>query len=277
MDEKAFSSIDFVSQCLQDEEKFKGFNSVLKRVVKPGDAVLDVGTGSGILALIAASRKPKSICALEFDPYIARSAQQNLDANGYSDIAQVVTGDARTYRFNKGSKFNVVIMEMLTVGMIDEFQIQAINNLHKQGVVSKGTTFVPARQETFITVAEVDFNLYKFTMKMVLHLWNYYHKIGRKELSTKMLLSDIDFKKETNERFSKTIRIPIRVNGTINAIILSSRAVVGTNIYLEDTKSLNPPVAIPLPDYQVKRGQIVSLKIEYIFGHGFQNFKATLL
>jgi ribosomal protein L11 methyltransferase len=51
----------------------------------PG-CVLDVGTGSGILAMAAKLRGAKSVVANDIDPDSIRVAQENLDANGISGI-----------------------------------------------------------------------------------------------------------------------------------------------------------------------------------------------
>jgi ribosomal protein L11 methyltransferase len=50
----------------------------LERLVKPGDHVLDVGTGSGILALAAVSLGASRVVAVEVDPEAARVAAENF-------------------------------------------------------------------------------------------------------------------------------------------------------------------------------------------------------
>lgn len=276
-DDKAFSSIDFVGQCLLDEEKAIGFRTVLNRVIKPIDNVLDMGTGSGILALMAAAAGAQKVTALEFDPVIATIAKKNIEKNGYAGKIEVVTTDARTHKFEPGTAFDVVIMEMLTAGMVDEFQVQAANNLHERGVVTSKTIFVPARQETYISLANVDFSINGFAMDMVIHLWKYFSMPRVEPLSELVLLSSVNFSKKIVERFSNRISIPIQTSGLINAVILSSRAVVGEGIFLENTKSLNPSVAIPIPERIVRTGEELALKIEYTYGHGYQNLTARIV
>ncbi len=60
--------------------------------VNPGDSVLDIGTGSGIQAITAASTASKVI-AVDVNPEAVRFARENVGCNGVEDIVTVVEGD----------------------------------------------------------------------------------------------------------------------------------------------------------------------------------------
>jgi predicted RNA methylase len=171
MSETAFSSLDLVGQCMADRVRSEQFDLAIRSVVQPHQTVIDVGTGSGLLALFAARAGARRVIAIEYDEYIAEVARENVRNNGYQDVIEVIEADARDCRFEPGSSFDVVITEMLTTGMIDEFQVQAINNLHRQGVVNASTIFIPCRQETFAALAHTEFEIYGLRMRMVRHLW----------------------------------------------------------------------------------------------------------
>jgi release factor glutamine methyltransferase len=63
---------------------------VLKKVVKPGDRVLEVGTGSGLIALTLASMGA-DVHASDIDPVACRCARENARANGVD--VQIIQGD----------------------------------------------------------------------------------------------------------------------------------------------------------------------------------------
>jgi len=67
--------------------------ALLERTIRPGDAVLDVGTGSGILALAAAKLGASRVLAIDLDPVAVRVAAENIERNGLSGIAQARGGD----------------------------------------------------------------------------------------------------------------------------------------------------------------------------------------
>ncbi|MCE4046992.1 MULTISPECIES: 50S ribosomal protein L11 methyltransferase [Bacillaceae] len=61
----------------------------LERIVKKGDAVIDVGTGSGVLSIAAAMLKAKSVLALDLDEVAVQSAKLNLKLNKVHETAHV--------------------------------------------------------------------------------------------------------------------------------------------------------------------------------------------
>lgn len=67
----------------------------LEGVVKPGQRVFDLGTGSGILA-IAAAKLGAKVDAVDLDSVAIRVAQENVDLNGVNDRVRVVRGDLGT-------------------------------------------------------------------------------------------------------------------------------------------------------------------------------------
>jgi len=54
----------------------------LEDVVQPGDAVLDVGTGSGVLAIVAAKLGATAILGTDIDPIAVQVARENAVING---------------------------------------------------------------------------------------------------------------------------------------------------------------------------------------------------
>lgn len=53
-----------------------------EKMVQAGDRVLDVGTGSGILAILAARLGASSVIGLDIDPVAVDVARQNIERNG---------------------------------------------------------------------------------------------------------------------------------------------------------------------------------------------------
>ena len=66
--------------------------AAIERECARGDAVLDVGTGSGILALAAARLGAASVDALDSDPDAVESAQENVRRNSLEGYVRVSRG-----------------------------------------------------------------------------------------------------------------------------------------------------------------------------------------
>jgi ribosomal protein L11 methyltransferase len=64
----------------------------LEQALQPGDVVLDVGTGSGILAISAAKLGAARIDALDIEPVAVRSTRENAERNGVGDRIRVELG-----------------------------------------------------------------------------------------------------------------------------------------------------------------------------------------
>ncbi len=278
MEDKAFSSIDLVGQCLIDSKRTKVFGDAIESTVKPHHIVLDSGTGSGIMALFAAQAGAKKIFAIEYDHYVAKMAKRNFGENGFGKKIKLLIGNAKNFIYPKNIHFDIVIMEMLTTGMIDEFQVQAINNLHNRKAVKANTIFIPQAQETYVSLAETDFNLYGFKIQMVQHLWEGFPGNKRcRVVSKKELLHKISFNSLNNEFFNHIIDFKANTDITVNSIYLSSVTILTDKLKIKDTLSLNGPVVFPIKPFKVRKNQSVKLNISYKFGGGFKNLNVKLL
>jgi len=65
----------------------------LEKVVRRGDRVVDIGTGSGILAVAAAKLGASGVLAVDLDPVAVSSARENVRLNGLEDRVTVMESD----------------------------------------------------------------------------------------------------------------------------------------------------------------------------------------
>ena len=71
--------------------------------------VLDIGTGSGVLAIAAALLGADKVVAIDTDPMACREARINVGLNGVSRKISIVAGDMTIL---KASKFDVVVANL---------------------------------------------------------------------------------------------------------------------------------------------------------------------
>ncbi len=74
--------------------------------IEPGDEVLELGTGNGIIPLLLGARPFRMLIALELQAGPAALARRNVAQNGLRDRVKVVRADLRSYR--PGRRFDVV-------------------------------------------------------------------------------------------------------------------------------------------------------------------------
>ena len=86
----------------------------LKKYVKPGDEVLDVGTGSGILSIIALKLSAGHALGTDLDPCVVSAVEENKAVNGIPEGA----------------------FDMLIGNIIDDRQVQERAGYEKYDIVT---------------------------------------------------------------------------------------------------------------------------------------------
>ena len=77
---------------LYEKALSEGRHEAVERVICPGARVVDLGTGSGILAIVAALAGAASVVALDTDPDAVRTAKLNVAANDCNAVVAVGHG-----------------------------------------------------------------------------------------------------------------------------------------------------------------------------------------
>jgi ribosomal protein L11 methyltransferase len=67
--------------------------SLLEKIVKPGMKVLDVGSGTGILAITAIKLGAKKAVAVDFDEVCLENCKENCAINNVENSVEVITGE----------------------------------------------------------------------------------------------------------------------------------------------------------------------------------------
>ena len=103
----------------------------LEKLVKPGMKVFDVGTGSGILSIIAAKLGAKDIQAVDYDDSVLKIVQENLEENHVENVISVAQSDLMQ---NVHGKANLVIANIVADIIIRLFD-QLDEHLEEDGTL----------------------------------------------------------------------------------------------------------------------------------------------
>ena len=71
-----------------------------------GKRILDMGSGTGVLAIVAAKLGAESVLAVEIDDMAEESVRENIELNAVADKVVSVCGDARAI---EGKEFDIVL------------------------------------------------------------------------------------------------------------------------------------------------------------------------
>jgi predicted RNA methylase len=168
-----WSNTDFPYMCLKDEVRTTAFRDAIRAVVRPGDVVVDVGAGTGILSFFAAEAGAAEVHAVEIDPVSAAALRRSIELNPHvADRVRVVEGDAAAADLPHG--VDVVLAEIIETGLLDEQQVPVLNALRRRGVITAATRLLPATYVTTLELVDADHRYYGFAIAAPKHEWPFY-------------------------------------------------------------------------------------------------------
>lgn len=107
---------------LNDHERNDAFAVALERRMKPGAHVLDIGSGTGLLAMMAAQAGAAKVTTCEVNPLLAEIARQLIDAHGMSDVITVVPKMSTDLVVGRDLErpADLIVSEIVDCGLIGE-------------------------------------------------------------------------------------------------------------------------------------------------------------
>jgi predicted RNA methylase len=270
-----FSSLLLVNECLLDEQRTRAFRAAIRQVVRPGDVVVDAGTGSGVLALFAAEAGAAKVYAVEVDERVVSTVRANVNASRYADTIEVVHADL--LRFRLDAPVDVVIMEMLDTGLIAELQAPALNALRSSGVIGPQTRVIPQQVSCHAELIEYDFEFYGFAMRHVVQARNAgVDQRVRRRLAKRIVYQELDLQSLVTSLVNHTAAICIDQSGSVNAVRLETHTLLCEGQALWETSDMNMPVIVPVPALGVERAELVWFSLSYTAGGGYDSLRLSV-
>ena len=128
----------------------EGYQEAIRRVVKPGDVVLDLGSGTGFMGLIACQAGARRVYAVE-PAYIIQMAKELAAANGYADRVEFI--QALSTQITLPEPVNVIVSDLHGALPFFEAGIRAIIDARRR-FLAPGGTLIPRREILWVAVAE---------------------------------------------------------------------------------------------------------------------------
>jgi precorrin-6B methylase 2 len=124
---------------LDDQVRTKAFLGAIRAAVRPGDVVLEIGTGTGILAVEAARAGARHVYAVE-QGRIATAAAEVLAANGVADRVDLLRGRSTTLELPE--RADVLVAEVIGNDPLGEDLLSTFRDAHRR-LLKKGARLVP--------------------------------------------------------------------------------------------------------------------------------------
>jgi SAM-dependent methyltransferase len=276
--QRIWSGSDFPYQCLVDAARTEAFRAAILATVKPGDVVLDAGSGSGILSFFAAQAGARRVLAVEFDPFLAQCLEQSVRANDLQDTIEVICGDVCSAALPR--RVDVFIAEMIDTGLIDEMQAEVINRLRERGVLCGSTRMIPARYDTRLEFGVANLDHFGFRILMPQHRWPHQAHQHTGWLparfdaaSDALLLGSLDFTAALPADVQKSFSFLPTRDGEVNAVRISGCAQLTDEACLGATNAFSGDKIVPIAPARLHQGRTARASIAYSLGAGFSSLR----
>lgn len=138
-------------QMLDDEARTTGFCDALRATVQPNDVVIDIGTGTGILATCAAKAGARHVFAIESSG-IAEVAARMFEANDVADRVTLVR--RRSTSATLPELASVLVTETIGNDPLDEQLLEIIADA-KERLLAPGARIIPAAIQIYAVAVDI--------------------------------------------------------------------------------------------------------------------------
>ena len=144
-------SISGYGEMIGDTVRMSAYEEALRRSVKPGSVVVDIGTGTGIMAILACRFGARRVYAIEPDDVIQVARQIAAD-NGFSDRIEFIQDISTQVELPEPA--DVIVSDLRGVLPFFRHHLEAIVDA-RQRLLAPGGTLIPGRDRVWATLVEM--------------------------------------------------------------------------------------------------------------------------
>lgn len=273
-----WSNTDYPYACLRDRKRTLAFKEAIDRSVRPGDVILDIGSGSGIMAFFAAKAGASKVYAVEIDHCLAESLRASIRANRLQDVVTVVEADAMQADLPHA---DVVIGETIETGLLDEMQVPLMNRLIADGNIDDATRVIPCGYNTYLTPVYAHGAYYGFRILAPKHDWPHYSLASAGwepsqivPLADRQRVVHVDFTVRNCCEVRHEIEFELDPRYACNAIRLSGQIMLTPSLELGATNSVNGDKIIAIEP--VEGARKVRVELAYVMGGGLGSLNISV-
>lgn len=137
----------YYQQMLADHVRMQRYRQAIIQTVQPGDVVADLGTGLGVLALMAVQAGAVRVYAVDNRPRVIWMAEQILRTNPGGDRVVLISEDARTVQLEES--VDLIVNELIGDFGTDE-NIHECVNAFTDANLKPGGSILPGSLQTYL-------------------------------------------------------------------------------------------------------------------------------
>lgn len=139
---------------VRDQVRNDAYEAALRAAVRPGCTVLEIGAGSGLLAMMAARAGAGKVVSCEANPAIAAAARDVVAANGLSDRVTILAkhSSALDLEADLGGPADVLVSEIVSNDLLGQGALPVMEQVVPT-LLRPGARVIPARGEIRVALA----------------------------------------------------------------------------------------------------------------------------
>ena len=289
---RGFAAPEVHISMLNDRARTAGFLAAIAETVRPGDVVVDVGTGTGVLAIAAARAGARRVYAIEATS-IGQVANLMFEANGLADRITLLEG--RSTHIDLPEKADVLIGETIGNEPLREQVLETFLDARLR-FLKPDARLVPGSLSVFgvpVEIPAADLSPHTFTREAAARWCAAYgmdfsplavvaaspgqsflaqHSEARhwRRLSDPIRLFDVDLRRHTAAAVRSTVSAPATYSGVINGLAIFFELHVSSTVRLSTEPSRAPersnwrnPVEILPVAWTVRPGDLIEVPYRY--------------
>ena len=141
---------------LADEKRNEAYYESIKAAVTSETLVLDIGTGSGLLAMMAAKAGAKEVVGCEMLPQLAKVAEEIIEDNKLEQQIRIIPKKSTDLKVGEDlpRKADLLVSEILDGGLLGEGVIPTIRHA-QQHLLTPEARLIPARAAVYAILVEM--------------------------------------------------------------------------------------------------------------------------
>ena len=140
-----FGNLYFHEMMIADAVRVDFYHKGIRRYIKPGDIIVDLGTGTGILSFMAAQQNPKKIYAIDHSDLID-VAKKIAEHNNINNVTFM---KINSRDFSPDEKLDVILHEQIGHALFEENMVSNLLDLKKR-VLKETGKILPGKFELFL-------------------------------------------------------------------------------------------------------------------------------
>lgn len=221
---------------MNDTRRNDAFEAAILSAIErigPGAKVLDIGTGSGLLSMMAARAGAGTVVACEAVPIIADMAQKIVAENGYADRVTVHSKLSTELEIGQElvERADILVSEILSSDLLTENVCDTFEDAHARLlkpdaiVIPRAASAIGCLVESpvlddYVFVDRISgFNVSRFSQFAAMKLPIHGTMTDWTRLSADIELVRVDLTQKRHESEIQTLSIPVLADGTATGVV----------------------------------------------------------